>query len=203
MVDRAANGLANSRSTLITGIPASIALVATSVIAAPSKGSSTIASTPSLMKVSTWLICRFTSLVPSATIRSTSPSASASATADLVIEPIQPWSAAGAEKPMRIFSPVAAAEVPAADSPPALVAAAAVVAAADVVLDDRARRVGARRQHQRGRADDGEGAQHRRVRPERFGRLGGGTAGSTGHVVLLHFVVMVVRGWVERTTSDR
>ncbi|HEY5842733.1 MAG TPA: hypothetical protein VIU87_14965, partial [Mycobacterium sp.] len=53
-----------------------------------------------------------------------------------MIEPIQPWSAAGAEKPILIFSPVAAAEVAAADSPPALVAAAAVVAAADVVLDD-------------------------------------------------------------------
>src|SRR6476620_1921943 len=137
MVERAANGLANSRSTLITGIPASIALVATSVIAAPSKGSRTMASTPSLMKVSTWLICRFTSLVPSATTRSTSPSDSASATADLVIEPIQPWSAAGAEKPILILSPVAAAEAAAADPPPALVSAAAdVAAAADVELED-------------------------------------------------------------------
>ena len=51
-------GVENSRSTLMTGMPASIALVATSVSAAPSSGSSTIASTLSLMKVSIWLICR-------------------------------------------------------------------------------------------------------------------------------------------------
>src|SRR6478672_1011637 len=130
MVERAANGLANSRSTLITGIPASIALVATSVIAAPSKGSRTMASTPSLMKVSTWLICRFTSLVPSATTRSTSPSDSASATADLVIEPIQPWSAAGAEKPILIFSPDGAAAEP--DAP---AVSAALAAAVGVLLE--------------------------------------------------------------------
>ena len=59
-------GEENSRSTLITGMPASIALVATSVSAAPSVGSSTIASTLSLMKVSIWLICWLASLVPSA-----------------------------------------------------------------------------------------------------------------------------------------
>ncbi len=63
---RAANGEENSRSTLTTGMPASIAWMATSVSAAPSVGSSTIASTPSLMKVSTWLICSLASLVPSA-----------------------------------------------------------------------------------------------------------------------------------------
>src|SRR5690349_687668 len=63
-------------------------------------------------------------------MRSTSPRASASATADLVIEPIQPWSAAGAEKPMRIFSPEA---VPPA-APDELAAAAAVVVPAALEL---------------------------------------------------------------------
>ena len=66
---RAANGLENSRSTLMTGMPASIASIATSVSAAPSVGSSTIASTPSLMKVSTAAICAIGSLVPSATLQ--------------------------------------------------------------------------------------------------------------------------------------
>src|SRR6478609_2501249 len=133
MVERAANGLANSRSTLITGIPAFIAFSATSVIAAPSKGSRTMASTLSLMNVSTWLICRLTSLVPSATTRSTSPSASASATADLVIDPIQPWSAAGAEKPILIFSPLGAAAEPeaAAVSPAGAAAGDVLLAAVD------------------------------------------------------------------------
>jgi len=100
MVTRAAKGLENSRSTLMTGMPASIALIATSVRAAPSLGSRTMASTPSLMNVSTWLICRFTSLVPSATISSTSEYFFASAWVALVIAPIQPWSAAGAENPI-------------------------------------------------------------------------------------------------------
>ena len=55
------------------------------VSAAPSNGSSTMASTLSLMKVSTWLICRLTSLVPSATLSSTSSYFSASALAALVM----------------------------------------------------------------------------------------------------------------------
>jgi hypothetical protein len=105
MVARAANGLLNSRSTLMTSMPASIASSATGVMAAPSKGSSTIASTPSLMKVSTWLICVATSLVPSATCRSTSSYSSAAARAASVMPAIQPWSAAGAEKPMVTVSP--------------------------------------------------------------------------------------------------
>src|SRR5690606_28570847 len=89
----------------MTGIPASIAFVATSVSAAPSNGRSTIASTPSLMKPSIWLIWTLTSFVPSATRSSTSSYFSASASAALVMAPIQPWSAAGAEKPMTIGSP--------------------------------------------------------------------------------------------------
>src|SRR3954462_15797871 len=89
----------------MTGIPACIALSATGVRAAPSKGSSTIASTLSLMKVSTWLICVLTSLVPSATFRSTSLYFAASAFAAFVMPAIQPWSAAGAEKPMVTLSP--------------------------------------------------------------------------------------------------
>ena len=95
-------------------MPASIALRAIGVIAAPSKGSSTMASTSSLMKVSTWLICTATSLVPSATRSSTSSYFAASFSADSVIEPIQPWSAAGAEKPMTTVSPVSSLEPAAA-----------------------------------------------------------------------------------------
>ena len=102
---RAALGSSNSRSTLMTGMPASIALSATGVIAAPSNGSSTMASTLSLMKVSTWLICRLTSLVPSATCRSMSGYSSARSRTLLVMAAIQPWSAAGAEKPMVTVSP--------------------------------------------------------------------------------------------------
>src|SRR3954453_10089134 len=81
-------------------MPACIALSATGVRAAPSNGSSTIASTLSLMKVSIWLIWVLTSFVPSATFRSTSSYFSASAFAAFVMPAIQPWSAAGAEKPM-------------------------------------------------------------------------------------------------------
>jgi hypothetical protein len=56
----------------------------------------------------------------------------------LVIPAIQPWSAAGAEKPMRIFSPDGAAAdplaEPAADPPAAVVPAAALAAAEEVEL---------------------------------------------------------------------
>ena len=89
----------------MTVMPASMAWRATGVIAAPSKGSRTMASTPSLMKVSTWLICRLTSLVPSATCRSMSGYCSARSRTLLVMAAIQPWSAAGAEKPMVTVSP--------------------------------------------------------------------------------------------------
>ncbi len=102
---RAANGVENSRSTLTTGMPASIALVATSVSAAPSVGSSTIASTLSLMKVSTWLICWLASLVPSAVFSSTSEYFLASAIAELLMAASQPWSAAGPENPITTFLP--------------------------------------------------------------------------------------------------
>ena len=86
-------------------MPASIACRATGVIAAPSKGSSTIASTLSLMNVSTWAIWASTLLVPSASRSSTSSYCLATASVESVIEAIQPWSAAGAEKPMTILSP--------------------------------------------------------------------------------------------------
>ncbi len=104
----------------MTGMPASIACRATGVIAAPSKGSSTMASTPSLMNVSTWEIWRLTSLVPSATRSSMSSYCSATVWADAVIEPIQPWSAAGAEKPMTTVSPASSLEPESAcEVPPA------------------------------------------------------------------------------------
>ena len=90
---------------MTTWIPAFIALVATSVRAAPSVGSSTMASTLSLMKVSIWLICRLASLVPSAVRNSMSEYFPASALAALLIAPSQPWSAAGPENPMTTLSP--------------------------------------------------------------------------------------------------
>ncbi len=64
-----------------------------------------MASTPSLMNVSTWLICRFASLVPSATTRSMSGYLAASAMAAELMAPSQPWSAAGPEKPIVMVSP--------------------------------------------------------------------------------------------------
>src|SRR3954464_15703046 len=102
----------------MTGMPACIALSATGVSAAPSKGSSTMASTLSLMKVSTWLIWVLTSLVPSATTRWTSLYLSAAARAAFVMPAIQPWSAAGAEKPMVTVSPRSSLELAALLAPP-------------------------------------------------------------------------------------
>ncbi len=115
---RAANGEENSRSTLITGMPASIASVATSVRAAPSVGSRTIASTLLLMKVSTWAIWALGSLVPSALWKSMSSYFSASACALLLIAASQPWSAAGPEKPIVTVSPVSSFELAAFSVPP-------------------------------------------------------------------------------------
>jgi hypothetical protein len=60
-------------------MPASMAAIAASVSAAPSVGSSTIASTPWLTKLSTAAIWAMGSLVPSATWKSTSPKLSAAA----------------------------------------------------------------------------------------------------------------------------
>jgi hypothetical protein len=48
----------------------------------------------------------------------------------LVIDPIQPWSAAGAEKPILIFSPLGAAA-----EPDATAVSAALAAAVDVLLE--------------------------------------------------------------------
>src|SRR4051812_8617878 len=102
----------------MTGMPACMAFSATGVSAAPSKGSSTIASTLSLMKVSTWLIWVLTSLVPSATWSLTSPYLSAAALAAFEMPAIQPWSAAGAEKPMVTVLPVSSLELAALLPPP-------------------------------------------------------------------------------------
>ena len=53
-----------------------------------------------LISVSTWLICWLTSLVPSTASRVTSEYCPAWLLALVVMAPIQPWSACGAEKPM-------------------------------------------------------------------------------------------------------
>src|SRR3954466_12586339 len=102
----------------MTGMPACMALRATGVSAAPSKGSRTMASTPSLMKVSTWLIWVLTSLVPSATWSSTSSYLSGAALPALVMPAIQPWSAAGAENPMVTVSPDSSLSLAALLPPP-------------------------------------------------------------------------------------
>src|SRR6476469_4430619 len=86
-------------------MPACTALVATSVSASLSVGSSTMASPLSLMKVSIWLICWLASLVPSAILKSMSEYFAASAFAELLTAASQPWSAAGPENPMVTFSP--------------------------------------------------------------------------------------------------
>ena len=59
------------------------------------------------MKVSTWLICRLASLVPSACLKSMSSYFSASALAEELMAASQPWSACGPEKPMTTVSPAA------------------------------------------------------------------------------------------------
>ena len=65
-------GCRRPRSRLTTGMPASIALMPVSVSALPSNGRITMTSTFLLIRVSTWLICWLTSLVPSTASRVTS-----------------------------------------------------------------------------------------------------------------------------------
>src|SRR5688572_17197615 len=119
-------------------MPASIARMATSVGAAPSVGSSTIASTLSLMKVSIWLICRLASFVPSAARKSMSSYFSASASAAALIAASQPWSACGPENPMTTVSPGSSFELPAlaaaVESPLSLDSGSLLVHATSIVL---------------------------------------------------------------------
>src|SRR5262245_27929362 len=77
-----------------------MACCAIAVNALPSKGRITSTSTLLLSSVSTWAICWLTSLVPSVALNVTSENFPAWARAFLVIAAIQPWSAAGAEKPI-------------------------------------------------------------------------------------------------------
>jgi hypothetical protein len=70
------------------------------VSAWPSNGRITSALTFWLISVSTWLICWLTSLLPSTAFSVTSSYCSACALAFVVMAAIQPWSAAGAEKPI-------------------------------------------------------------------------------------------------------
>src|SRR4051794_3316785 len=81
-------------------MPAACALIAISVCALPSNGRMGSASTFLSMRVCTWLICWFTSLLPSTAWSVRSLYFFASLWALVVIAAIQPWSAAGAEKPM-------------------------------------------------------------------------------------------------------
>src|SRR3954467_2431581 len=97
---REPRGEANSRSRLTTGMPAACALIAISVSALPSKGRMTSESTFLSISVWTWLICWLTSLLPSTACRVTSLCLAAWSLALVVMAAIQPWSAAGAEKPM-------------------------------------------------------------------------------------------------------
>src|SRR5690606_6318064 len=99
-------------------MPASMASVATLVSAAPSVGSSTMASTLSLMNVSTWLICMLGSVVPSATRSVTSEYFLASFSAVELIAPSQPWSASGPENPITTFLPGSSFGLAALTGPP-------------------------------------------------------------------------------------
>ena len=111
-------------------MPAFMALSPVSVSALPSNGRMTMTSTPLLMSVSTWLICWLTSLVPSTASRVTSEYSPAVLLALVVMAPIQPWSASGAEKPMVIASPGVSLPLPVPVSVEPDVVAAALVAAA-------------------------------------------------------------------------
>src|SRR3954468_14473767 len=91
---------ANSRSRLTTGMPAVCALMAISVSAFPSKGRITRVSTFLSITVWNWLLCWLTSLLPSTACSVTSLCLAAWSLALVVMAAIQPWSAAGAEKPM-------------------------------------------------------------------------------------------------------
>src|SRR3954469_8557789 len=123
---REALGEANSRSRLMTGMPAVCALSAISVSALPSNGRMTSASTFLSISVWTWLICWLTSLLPSTACSVTSLCLAAWFLALVVMAAIQPWSAAGAEKPMVTALPGVSLPLGAA------------AAAEDVVVDDAA-----------------------------------------------------------------
>src|SRR4051812_24117053 len=107
------------RSRLITGMPAAIALRPVEVSWLPSLGSSTSALTFLLINVSTAAICCVMSLVGFTASNVTSEYWAACALALLAMAAIQPWSAAGAEKPMVTAGPdaVLAAAVGAAAAP--------------------------------------------------------------------------------------
>src|SRR3954471_10292746 len=122
---REPRGEANSRSRLTTGMPAACALIAISVSALPSKGRMTSESTFLSISVWTWLICWLTSLLPSTACRVTSLCLAAWSLALVVMAAIQPWSAAGAEKPMVTALPGVSLPLP-----------LAAALAEDVVADD-------------------------------------------------------------------
>src|SRR3954447_12365848 len=107
-------------------MPAACALIAISVSALPSKGRMTSESTFLSISVWTWLICWLTSLLPSTACRVTSLCFAAWPLALVVMAAIQPWSAAGAEKPMVTALPGVSLPLGAA------------AAAEDVVVDDAA-----------------------------------------------------------------
>src|SRR4051794_7981405 len=129
---RDALGEENSRSRLTTGMPAVCALRAISVSAFPSKGRMTSASTFLSISVWTWLICWLTSLLPSTACRVTSLCLPAWLFALVVMAAIQPWSAAGAEKP--IVTALPGVSLPLPPEPEAAGAAADVVEAAGSLL---------------------------------------------------------------------
>src|SRR5690349_24127200 len=95
-----AAGSVNSRSRLMTGMPASIADLPTDVSWAPSWGRSTIASGLLWMSDCSAAIWAGASFPASTALRVTSENLAAWAFALAVMAPIQPWSAAGAEKPI-------------------------------------------------------------------------------------------------------
>src|SRR3954454_9060431 len=129
---REACGVSNTRSRLTTGIPACCACRATAVSCLPSYGSMTMTSTFLAIRVWMAAIWAATSLVACTGCRLTSEYLADSVTAFLAMAPVQPWSAAGEEKPIvTVFPGVSLPLVP----PLPAAAAAALVVGDDALLD--------------------------------------------------------------------
>src|SRR4051794_34743039 len=111
---RWAVGSLNARSTLMTGMPASIAFWATGVSGPPSFGSTTSASGLDWIIVSIWSAWSAVVVAESLTVMSM-PSSLASALASSETALIQPWSAAGALKAILMSPAWAAASCVVAD----------------------------------------------------------------------------------------
>src|SRR3954454_10675794 len=128
---RDARGVSKTRSRLTTGMPACCACSATAVSCLPSYGSMTMTST--FLPISVWIaaICAATSLVACTDCRLTSEYFAASDAAFFAMAPVQPWSAAGEEKPMVTVFPGVSLPLP----PPTAAALVAALLAGEALLE--------------------------------------------------------------------